>query len=126
MRGGLENNEIERRRNPENDVEKEGAKIFGEHDLPVADRGGHERFDRSQFKFLSEEPHRDEGENQNESEPEKDGVKEGFLDRIGDGPLIHKRDLKIEVEAADNEEKDKNDVGNWRKEVAPDLTGKES
>jgi hypothetical protein len=126
MRGSLENNEIERRRNPENDVEKEGAKIFGEHDLPVAHRRGHERFDRSQFKFLGEESHRDEGENQNESEPEKDGVKEGFLDRIGDGPLIHKRDLKIEVDAADNEEKDKNDVGNWREEVAPDFTGKES
>src|SRR4030095_4464105 len=116
---------IERSRNPENDVEKEGAKIFGEDDLPVAHRRGHERFDRSQLKFLRKEPHRDEGENQNESEPEKDGIKEGFLDRIGDSPLIHKRDLKIEVDAADNEEKDKNDIGNWRKEVAPDLSRKE-
>ena len=91
--------EIEQRRKPENDVKKEGAKIFREHDLPVAHRRGHERLDRAELKFLREKSHRDERENENESEPEKDRIKERFLNRVGHRPLVHERDLEVKIDA---------------------------
>ena len=86
MRDHLEDQEVEKRRNPEHEVKDERAEELREHDLPVAHRRGHERLDRAELKFLREEPHRDQRKNQDEREPEEDRVKEGFLDRVRHRP----------------------------------------
>ena len=64
------------------------------------------------------------GKIEDESEPEKDGIKEGFLDRIGHRPLVHEGNLKIEIDPADKEEKDKNDVGDRASRSSSGFRGK--
>jgi hypothetical protein len=126
MGDGLKDDEIKKGRDPEDDVKKEGAEIFREHDLPVTHRRSHEGLDRAELKFLGEEPHRDEGKNQNEGEPKEDGIKERLLDGIRNRSLVHEGNLEIEIDSADEEEKDENDVGDRRVEVAFDLAREES
>ena len=53
------------------DVEKDSAKKFREHNLPVAHRRCHERLDGAELKFFGKQAHRDQRENENEREPEK-------------------------------------------------------
>src|SRR5689334_2859003 len=112
MGDDLEDPEIGRRRDPEGDVENERAKKLRENDLPIADRCSHERLYRSQLKFLGEEPHGDERKNQDESEPEKDRVKEGFLDGVAHRSLVHERNLEIEINPTNQKEENQHDVGN--------------
>src|ERR1700737_2408291 len=125
MRDRLEKYEIEQRRNPEHDVKSKRAEKFREHDLPVAHGRGHERLDRAELKFLREKPHRDKRENQNEREPEEDRIEKSFLHRVSDRPLVHERNLKVEIDSADEQEKDKDDVGDGRVEVTPDFAREE-
>src|SRR3954451_10610344 len=110
MRRRFENEKVKCRRNPKDDVENEGAEIFREHDLPVTHGRSHEWFDGAEFKLFREEPHGDERKNENESEPKEDRVKECILNRVRDRPLIHKRDLHVEIESGDDQEKNEDDV----------------
>ena len=117
MRDCLKDDEVKKRRNPKHHVENERAEKFCEHDLPVAHGRSHQRLDRAELKFLGEQPHGDERENEDEGEPEEDRVKERFLHRVGHRPLIHERDLEIEIDAAHEQEKDENDVSDRRVEI---------
>ena len=117
MGGGLENDEVEQRWDPKNDVEKDRAEEFREHDLPVTHWRRHQRLDRAELKFLGEQAHGDERKNENEREPEKNGVKERFLDRVRHRALVHEGNLEIKIDPADDQEKNENDVGDGRVEV---------
>src|SRR5438309_12018867 len=114
----LEDQKVKKGWNPENKLEDESAEKFRQHYLPVSDRPGHKRFNRAQLKFLREQPHGDEWEYQDKSEPEKDRVKKCFLHRILDWPLVHERNLDIEVGSHHQQTDDQDDVGDGRVEVA--------
>jgi hypothetical protein len=126
MGNGLENDEVEQGRNPKDDVKDKGTEVLREHHLPVAHWRGHEWFDRPELKLFRKKPHRDERKNEDKSEPEEHGIKERLLDRILDRPLVHERDLKVEVDPADQEKEDEDDVGNRRIEVTSNFAGKKS
>ena len=125
MRNHLENGEVKNGRDPEDDVEKKRAEKFCEHDLPVAHWRGHERLDRTEFKFFREQAHRDQRKNQDEREPEEDRIKKRFLHRVGDRPLIHVGKLEIEIDAAHQQEKEQDDVSDRRIKIAAHFARKE-
>jgi len=81
------------------DRDKEGAEKLRQDDLPVADRSGGKSLDRSHAEFIRVRAHGDEREDEDEGEPEKDGV-EGGLDH-GDfrRALVEEGDARKEVEA---------------------------
>jgi hypothetical protein len=56
----------------------------------------------------------------------KTELKKRFLNRVGDGPLIHEGDLEIKVEASDEKEEDENDVGDRRIKVAANFARKKN
>src|SRR5438105_6499026 len=114
MRDRLEDPKINERRNPKDHVKDQRSEKFREHHLPVADRRRHERLDRAELKFLREQSHRDEREDQNEGEPEENRVKERFLDRIADRFPVHERELEIKVGAAEEKKKEKKNLPNRR------------
>src|ERR1051326_1660165 len=121
MRDLFENRKVNKRRDPKNDVKYEGAEEFREHDLQIAHRCGHQRFNRAEFKFLGKKPHRDERKDQNEGEPEKHRIEECFLDRVARRSLVHERNLKVKVDATDEEKENQNDVGDRRVEIASNF-----
>src|SRR5215813_3413733 len=123
MRGRLicyprENPKIKQRRDPEDQVKDKRAKKFREHYLPVAHRHSRERLDRAELKFFGKQPHGDEGKNQNEREPEENGIEERFLDCVLHLALVHERDLEIKIDPADDQKKDHHDVRNRGIEIA--------
>src|SRR5260370_16041925 len=131
MRSGLpsdilKNDKIERGRNPENDIKDQRAKKFREQNLPVAYRRSHERLNRAEFKFFREQAHGDERKNQDKRKPEKDRVEKRFLHRVLDLTLVHERNLKIKINSSDEQEENKNDIGDRRVKIAADLARKES
>src|SRR5436305_1196466 len=92
-----------------------------EHNRPRIDhapRESHHVLDRAKLKFLGEQAHRDEWEDQNKGEPEKDGIKKRFLHRVLHLTLVHEGHLKIKVHSGDQQEKDEDYVGDRRVEVA--------
>ena len=113
-----ENPKIKKRRDPEDQVKGKGAKKFGEYYLPIPYRCGRERLDRAELKFFGKQAHRDQRKNQNESEPEKNRIKERLLDRVLHLALVHERDLKIKIDPADDQKKDHHDVSDRRVEIA--------
>src|SRR5205807_4463356 len=125
VRHRLEDPEVKKRRQPENDVKNQGAEKLREHDLPVANRRRHERLDSAELKFLREQSHRDEREDEDEGEPEENRIEESFLDRIADRFPVHERELEIKIRARDEEKKEQDDVRDRRVEVAADFAGKE-
>ena len=126
MRDDLEDDEIEERWNPEHEIEDQCAEEFRKDHLPVAHRRGHERLDRAEFKFLREQTHRDQREDQDEGEPEENGVEEGFLHRIRHRLAVHEGELEVEIDAAQEQEENEDDVGNRRIEVTADFAAEES
>src|SRR5205823_6522886 len=85
----LKNYEIERGRDPKNEIKDQRAKKFREHNLPVTHGRGHERLDRAEFKFFCKQAHGYERKNQNKGKPEKDGIKKCLLHRVLDLALVH-------------------------------------
>src|SRR5438128_3795441 len=114
----MKDQKVKKSWDPKNKIEDESAKKFRQHHLPVSHRGSHKRLDCSQLKFLREQPHGDEREDQDKSKPEKDRVKKCFLHRILHWSLIHERNLEIEVGSAHEQKEDQDDVGDGRVEIA--------
>ena len=106
----LKNDEIQDRRDPKHEIKDQRAKKLREHHLPVTDRRGHQRFDRAELKFFGKQSHGDERKNQHEGEPKEDRIEERLLYRVRNRALIHKRDLKIEIDAAHDQEKQQDDI----------------
>ena len=121
----LKNRKVKNRGNPQNQIKNQRAEKFRQHDLPIADRRRHERLDSAEFKFLGKQTHGDERKDQHEREPEEDRIKERFLHRILHRPLIHERDLKIEIDAAHQQKENQNDVGDRRVEVTRHFAGEQ-
>src|SRR6266699_2757465 len=121
----LKNYKIERGWNPENDIKDQRAKKFREHNLPVTHGRGHERLTRAEFKFFREQSHGDERKNQDKRKPEKDRIKKGFLHRVLDLALVHERNLKIKINSSDEQEENKNNIGDRRVKIAAHLARKE-
>jgi len=115
------NREVQQCRDPQHQIKNQCTEKFSKHDLPIAHRRSHERLDRAKLKFLGEQAHRDEWEDQNKGEPEKDGIKKRFLHRVLHLTLVHEGDLKIKVHSGDQQEKDKDYVGDRRVEVSISL-----
>src|ERR1043166_8369455 len=105
------NPEVKQGRDPENYVKNQRAEKLRKHHLPVAYWNSRKRLDGAELKFFGEQAHCDERKNQNECEPEEDRVKECFLNRVLHLALVHERDLKIEIDPANDQEKDEHDVG---------------
>src|SRR5436190_2561586 len=126
MRYVLKNGEVEDGRDPKHQIKHQSTKKFCQHNLPVADRGGHEGLNGSQFKFLRKDAHRNKRKYQNEGKPEEHRVKKRFLHRIRYGALIHERDLEVKIYSANQKEKDENDVGNRGVEVTRYLPREQS
>ena len=118
VRDREKDSKIKQRRDPKNYVEHQRAKKFRQYYLPVSHRSSGQRLNRAELKFLGEETHRDQRENQNKGKPEEDRVKKRLLDRVLHLALVHEGDLKIKIDPADDQEKDKHDVGDRRMEVA--------
>src|SRR5206468_7267673 len=102
-----------------------GAEKFRENDLPVAHRRGHERLNRAQLKLLGKEPHCDQRKNQDEGEPEENGIKKCFLNGILHLPLVHERNLEIEINAGDEQKENENDIGDGRVKITAHFAGEE-
>src|SRR5205823_5519815 len=93
--------------------------------FPVAHRRRHQRFDRAELKLLTEEPHCDQREDQDEGEPEEDRIEECFLNGVRHLPPVHERELEVEIDSAEEEEEEQNDVGDGRVEVAPNFAAEQ-
>ncbi len=79
MRDRLKDPEIKQRWKPKHEVKNKRAEKFRQNHLPVAHRRSHQRLDRAELKFLREQAHRDQRENQNKREPEKDRIEKRLL-----------------------------------------------
>src|SRR5205085_10698805 len=117
----LKDREVEERWKPERDIKHERAEKFCQDNLQIPDRRGHECFDGAELKFLGKEAHRDQWKNQNERQPEKNVIEKRFLNRVAHRALIHERDLKVVINAGDEQEKHDDDVTDRRMEVASNL-----
>src|SRR5438105_12166358 len=126
MRGWLvcyfqKNPKVKHSRNPKDHVKDQRSEKLRKHDLPVVHGDCRKRFDGAQLKFFGEQAHRDEGESQDECEPEEDGVKKCFLNRVLHLALVHEGNLKIEINPADDEKEYQHDVRNRRVKIAANL-----
>src|SRR6266566_2007820 len=122
----LEDRKVTNRWDPENKIKKQRAEKLGQHNLPVAHGGGHERLNCAELKFFCEQAHRDERENQNKGKPKEDRVKKCLLHRVLHLALVHERDLKIKINPANEEKKYQDDVGDRRIEIAANFAREQS
>src|SRR5437667_12174068 len=121
----LKDGEVEEGWKPERDVKHQRAEEFRQHNLQIPHWRGHERLDRAELKFFSEETHRDQWKNQNERQPEENDIEKRFLNRVRRRPLIHERNLQVVIDAGDEQEKHDNDETNQRMQIAAEVQGEQ-
>src|SRR6185436_12563471 len=119
-----EQRHVEERRQPEEDVEEEGAEVLADHHLPLGDRRGEQHLERARAPLLGEQPHGEHRPDEEQRQPEEQRAAEEEVER-----RHHRQRLRVvevvedglEGEAVEEEEAGGDHPPERREEVAAQL-----